>query len=262
MRRLIIVSRYSEKSMPRRREVSRQCCRVSPGPAAGGLFLRHARSIHNIRVPADSYQFGGNALRRQNEIHTAGAHGGMRHGGELRGGSVLRKRHPPAALIASRPAEPSEPLPERITPMAGFRNRQPRIAGNGQWAYAIPAFAAAAPASEFHWRWSARRLRVLRIHGWLPRGVRIKIIDFEVIEDIAALGWNLPATHRDATHRRLIAHGPGDLIHTVNSLLHEAVAAEPREVVPIPHLPFHIASFLPAEYFPEASASPDCVEVA
>src|SRR5205823_306641 len=45
------------------------------------------------RMPADSYQFGGNTLRRQNEIHAAGAHRSLRHGRKLRGGSILRKRH-------------------------------------------------------------------------------------------------------------------------------------------------------------------------
>ena len=118
MRRLTMFSRYSEKSMPV------AACRIAR-MRAEPLFvvgrrsvLLRAQGIRDIRVPANSYQFGGNAFRRQDEIHAAGGHGGLRHGGELGGGRVLRKRHAPAALMASTPAEPSEPVPERITPMA------------------------------------------------------------------------------------------------------------------------------------------------
>jgi hypothetical protein len=49
--------------------------------------------IRDIRVPANSYKFGGNALGRKDEIHATGRDGGLRHGGEFRGGRVLRERH-------------------------------------------------------------------------------------------------------------------------------------------------------------------------
>ena len=61
--------------------------------ASGRLLLLRAWGIRNIRVPADPYKFSGNALRRQNEIHAVGGHGGLRHAGELRAGRLLSKRH-------------------------------------------------------------------------------------------------------------------------------------------------------------------------
>src|SRR5258707_8100972 len=60
-----------------------------------------------------------------------------------------------------------------------------------------------------------------------PEIIRIEVIRFEVIVDVPALRRNLAAADGDATERRLVMHGPGDLVGAVHGLLHQAVSAQP-----------------------------------
>ncbi len=71
--------------------------------------------------------------------------------------------------------------------------------------------------------------------------VRVNVVHLEVVENVAALGRNLAAAHRRATERRFVALRPRDLIDAVHGLLHQTVAAEPLEVVPVGDLPLHVA---------------------
>ena len=88
--------------------------------SAAGVPPVVRRGIRHIGVPANPYKFVDYAVRRQDEIHAAGGHGGLRHGVELGGVASCANVTPPAALMASTPAEPSEPVPDRITPIARF----------------------------------------------------------------------------------------------------------------------------------------------
>ena len=71
--------------------------------------------------------------------------------------------------------------------------------------------------------------------------VRVDVVDFEVVVDVAALGRNRAAADADAAHRRLVVHRPRDLVDAVDRLLHQAVAAQPHEVVPVADLPLDVA---------------------
>ena len=53
--------------------------------------------------------------------------------------------------------------------------------------------------------------------------VRINVVDFEVIEDVAALGRNGASAHPDTTHGRFVVHGPRDLVDAMDRLFHQAV---------------------------------------
>src|SRR5690606_24803222 len=70
---------------------------------------------------------------------------------------------------------------------------------------------------------------------------RVLILDAEVVVDVA-VGWihadEAPAHGNGALGQRL--HHPIDHIQIVDELLHDMIAGEPREVVPVPTLPFHV----------------------
>src|SRR4051812_13797010 len=61
-----------------------------------------------------------------------------------------------------------------------------------------------------------------------------------MVVDVTAVGRDLPSAETDTTNRRLVFEGPCDLVHGVDRLLYQAVAAGPHEVVPIANLPFHV----------------------
>jgi hypothetical protein len=62
-----------------------------------------------------------------------------------------------------------------------------------------------------------------------------------VVEDVAVFRFDLATAGADAGDGCFVTHGPDDFIDAVDGLLDEAVAAEPGEVVPVPHLPLDIA---------------------
>ena len=98
---------------------------AQPGTRLGGLVRGH------VGVLADPRQFAGDLIRRQDEIDAAASGRALRHTGYLAEDSSWAKVMPPAALISSIPSVPSEPVPDRITPIAAdcrssasdFRNR-------------------------------------------------------------------------------------------------------------------------------------------
>jgi len=56
----------------------------------------------------------------------------------------------------------------------------------------------------------------LAIRQKRAHAVCIEVIDLEVIVDIPTLGRNRAAADSDAAQRRLVAHGPGDLVGAVH----------------------------------------------
>src|SRR4029453_13200178 len=74
-----------------------------------------------------------------------------------------------------------------------------------------------------------------------PVAVWESVTDGEVVVDVAAIRGNGAATDTDCALRRLILHDPHDLVGVVHGLLDQAVAAEPREVVPVANLPLDVA---------------------
>ena len=70
--------------------------------------------------------------------------------------------------------------------------------------------------------------------------VWVKVIHLEVIENVAAFSRYLSSTNCHATDRWLIVKRPGNFIDGVNGLFHQAIAAQPCEVIPIANLPFHV----------------------
>src|SRR5688572_30012109 len=71
--------------------------------------------------------------------------------------------------------------------------------------------------------------------------IRINVVDFEVIENIATVRRNLSSSNGDATDRIGVAERPADFVDAVNGLLDQAIAGQPSEVIPIADLPFDIA---------------------
>ena len=82
----------------------------------------------------------------------------------------------------------------------------------------------------------------LAMHHVRASALRVQVVYFDMVEDIAALGRNRAATDRRATNGRLIAKSPLHFIHGVDALFHQAIAAHPAEVIPIAQLPLHIAN--------------------
>ncbi len=85
---------------------------------------------------------------------------------------------------------------------------------------------------------AAGRLAVGEEH---PVPVGVHEVGLEVVVDVAAVGGNRTATDGHARGRRLILHHPHDLVGVVDGLLDEAVTRQPREVVPVAHLPLDVA---------------------
>ena len=66
----------------------------------------------------------------------------------------------------------------------------------------------------------------------------------EVVVDVIALRageGNLASAVAHAGEGVFVAKGPADFVHAVDGLLHDAVAAEPGEVIPVPDHPLHVA---------------------
>ena len=55
---------------------------------------------------------------------------------------------------------------------------------------------------------------------------------------------NLLATNTDAPEWRYIVHSPGSLVETVDVLLDDVIAGEPRKVLPVAYLKFQVAPLL------------------
>ena len=73
-----------------------------------------------------------------------------------------------------------------------------------------------------------------------PQAIGIFVIDRKVVENVSTVIGNLASAGRHCFDRWFILHAPGDLIDTMNGLLHQAISTEPREVIPIAHLPIQI----------------------
>src|SRR5262249_14578569 len=68
------------------------------------------------------------------------------------------------------------------------------------------------------------------------------IVNRKMIEDVAVFraGPHLASTHAHGTHRMAL-RGPIDYVQIVHMLFDNMIAGKPREIEPVPQLPFHIA---------------------
>src|SRR5262249_29494608 len=75
-----------------------------------------------------------------------------------------------------------------------------------------------------------------------PYTAGILVVNSEVVVDVAVdrIDTHLPSAETNGAHR-LSAQGPVRTVEIVDVLLHNVVAAQPGEVIPIAHLPLHIA---------------------
>src|SRR5688572_11303299 len=73
------------------------------------------------------------------------------------------------------------------------------------------------------------------------RPLRVFVVYFEMVIDVSAVRGNLTTTHRKRFERWNILERPAHPIHCMHRLLHEPIAAQPDEIVPVTHLPFEVA---------------------
>src|SRR5688572_11388411 len=77
-----------------------------------------------------------------------------------------------------------------------------------------------------------------------------------VVVDVAVFGSgaDLAPTNTIRAHRVFVFHDPGTEIEHVNVLFDIEVAGEPREVIPIAHVIFHVGPFRLAWLYPDRAA--------
>src|SRR5262249_43174468 len=77
-----------------------------------------------------------------------------------------------------------------------------------------------------------------------------------MIVNIAILGScpDLTASHSHRTNWVFLLHHPRAHVQVMNMLLHIEVSRKPSEVVPVPHLPFHVTPFRLARLRPDGPA--------
>ena len=85
----------------------------------------------------------------------------------------------------------------------------------------------------------------------------------EVVVDVAVLrvGAHLAAAHRGGVGRRAVLLGPEDLVHRMDRLLDQVVAAEGRVVVPVAELILHVGPLRLALLVPELAGEVGRVHV-
>src|SRR5262249_7961669 len=88
------------------------------------------------------------------------------------------------------------------------------------------------------------------------RAVGVLVDHREMVVDVAVLrpGAALPSAYADRLDGVAVLHDPGTDVEVMDVLLDVEIARQPGEVVPVPHLPGHVAPALLARLDPDPAA--------